>query len=301
MELATATASDLDPRVAADFLDLPSRTSKPRSTGLTHVLDTGLSVGALESLLESTESFVDIVKFGWGTAYVTRSIARKVKACERAGVHTCVGGTLLEIAVAQRRLDRLLAWIRHLRIDCIEVSNGALGMAPERKRELIRELSDEFTVLSEVGSKGPEVPVARAWVSEMAEDLEAGASWVIAEGRESGTVGLFDASGAIRRELVDEILSEIGSRHVIFEAPQRRQQSWLIMHAGSNLSLGNVASGDVISLETLRLGLRADTIALSASLPGAGCRVTPGVSFVVEPRPGRERDAGRARGGAPEA
>lgn len=254
-------------RGAPDFLTLPARVAKPRNSGLTHVLDAGLSVLELESLLLTAGSFVDIVKFGWGTAYISGSIHEKIRLCHQAGVHTCLGGTLLEIAESQGKIDQCLSWIRELGVNCLELSNGALGMGTHRKRALIRELAREFIVLSEVGSKQPETPVAHDWVTEMTEDLRAGASWVITEGRESGTVGLFDAEGAIRQDLLDEILHEVGAENVIFEAPRRAQQSWLITHIGTNVSLGNVAIRDVVTLETLRLGLRADTIALSCGQP----------------------------------
>lgn len=256
-------------RGSPDFLTLPSRVDKPRSTGLTHVLDAGLSVVELESLLLTAGSLIDIVKFGWGTAYISGSTREKITLCHQADVHTCLGGTLLEIAESQGKIDQCLTWTRELGVDCLEVSNGALEMSAQRKRALIRELSQEFIVLSEVGSKQPGTPVAHDWITEMTEDLRAGASWVITEGRESGTVGLFDARGAIRRDLLDEILQEVGDENVIFEAPRRAQQSWLTMHVGTNVSLGNVAIRDVVSLETLRLGLRADTIALSCGPGGS--------------------------------
>jgi phosphosulfolactate synthase len=245
--------------VQPGFLRLPERTARPRASGLTHVLDKGMSVPELRGLLDNVGSYVDILKFGWGIAYVSAATAAKVELCRERGVLTCLGGTLLEIAAEQGRVAEYAAWAARLGVDCVEVSNGALGMPAAEKQDLVRELSTEFTVLSEVGTKEAVEPVAGEWVAEMLADLEAGAAWVIAEGRESGTVGLFDASGAVREQLVEEILAAVAPERLIFEAPAREQQAWLIRRLGANVNLGNIAAGEVGGLETLRLGLRADT------------------------------------------
>lgn len=244
------------------FLDLPERTTKPRRAGITHVLDRGLSPLALESVLQTAGDHIDLIKLGWGTAYVTRGLQDKVAICRDAGVRICLGGTLLEIAIEQGKLEDYLEWLRELGIDHVEVSNGSLPMAPEDKRALIQRLAGEFTVIAEVGSKGAQAAVADEWCTEMLGDLASGAAWVIAEGRESGTAGLFESTGAIRAELVDEILHAIGVETVIFEAPQRAQQTWLLTHVGPNVNLGNIAPEDVIPLETLRRGLRYETLDL---------------------------------------
>src|SRR5215216_1397900 len=251
------------------FLDLPERTSKPRRAGITHVLDRGLSPLALESLLETAGKHIDLIKLGWGTAYVSQGVRDKVELCRQAGVLICPGGTLLEIAVHQGRLEHYLEWLRELGIDHVEVSNGSLPIALEDKRALISQLAGEFTVIAEVGSKRSLDAVAEEWVAEMLGDLAAGAALVIAEGRESGTVGLFDATGAVHAELVEAILHAVGREVVIFEAPRRSQQTWLIQHAGPNVNLGNIQAEDVIGLETLRRGLRFETLDL---LPTAAPR-----------------------------
>jgi phosphosulfolactate synthase len=248
-----------------DFLDLPERTAKPRRAGITHVLDRGLSPLELESLLQTAGDHIDLIKLGWGTAYVTRCLHDKVAICREAGVRISLGGTLLEIAVEQGRVDEYLDWLRELGIDHVEVSNGSLPMAPDDKRELIRRLAVEFTVIAEVGSKAATDAVAAEWCTEMLGDLASGAAYVIAEGRESGTAGLFDPSGAVRADLVEEILHAIGPETVIFEAPQRAQQTWLLRHVGPNVNLGNIAPEDVIPLETLRRGLRFETLDLLPS------------------------------------
>ena len=259
LRLDGAPPRDASP--APGFLELPERTAKPRRTGLTHVLDRGLSVRELESLLATAGAHVDLLKLGWGTAYVSAGVRDKVALCRDAGVRISPGGTLLEIAVHQGRLERYLEWLRELGIDHVEVSNGSLPMAPERKQEVIRRLAAEFIVIAEVGSKGTQ-PVAGQWGAEMLNDMAAGAAWVVAEGRESGTIGLFDEHGDVHRELVEEIVHAVGAETIIFEAPQRAQCVWLLRHLGPNVNLGNIAPDDVVPLETLRRGLRYDTLDL---------------------------------------
>jgi phosphosulfolactate synthase len=244
------------------FLDLPDRTTKPRRAGITHVMDRGLSPLSLESLLVTAGEHIDMIKLGWGTAYVSGAVADMVAICRDAGVAVCPGGTLLEIAVHQGRMERYVEWLRELGIDHVEVSNGSLPLARSRKAELISQLAREFTVIAEVGSKSGVEAVASDWCAEMLSDLAAGAALVIAEGRESGTVGLFDSGGQVHGELVDAILGAVGQETVIFEAPQRSQQAWLLRRVGANVNLGNIGTDDVIALETLRRGLRFDTLDL---------------------------------------
>ncbi len=245
-----------------DFLVLPERTAKPRRSGITHVLDRGLSPLALESLLITAGEHIDLIKLGWGTAYVTGAVADKVAICRDSGVSLCPGGTLLEIAAAQDKVEQYAEWLHGLGIDHVEVSNGSLPMTVERKAELIARLAAEFTVIAEVGSKSAQDAVASDWCAEMLSDLASGAALVIAEGRESGTVGLFDAAGEVHADLVESILHAVGQTTVIFEAPRRAQQAWLLRHVGSNVNLGNIGAEDVIALETLRRGLRFDTLDL---------------------------------------
>lgn len=256
------------------FLTLPPRAAKPRSSGLTHVLDKGLALVTLESLVETAGAHIDFIKLGWGTAYVASGVKAKIALCADAGINACLGGTLFEIVVRQNRVDEYLRWLHRLGLEHIEVSNGALGMPVERKQEFIRQLSGEFTVLSEVGSKDPDEPmVPSQWAEEMQADLEAGASIVIAEGRESGTVGLFDSGGAVQGELVERVVQAVPAERIIFEAPRKDQQAWLIRRLGPDVNLGNIAPDEVLALETLRLGLRGDTTdLLPAPEPGASDR-----------------------------
>jgi phosphosulfolactate synthase len=228
------------------------------------VLDKGVPIPELEGFLESTGHLVDVVKIGWGVGYIDRCLSARVAACHQAGVAVSLGGTLVEIAVSQGRMPDLCRWATRQSIDVLEVSNGLGHMSAGRKTEMIAALSKDFVVLAETGSKDGSRPViAQAWAEEMDADLAAGASLVIAEGRESGTVGLYSPDGAISAELVDAIAARVPVDRVIFEAPQKAQQAWFVEHVGVNVNLGNIPPQEALPLETLRLGLRADTAHLS--------------------------------------
>jgi phosphosulfolactate synthase len=247
-----------------DFLDLPERPAKPRRLGLTHVLDKGMTTSALEALLVQAGDFIDVVKIGWGIGYVDPTLKERVALCQSAGVVVSLGGTLLEVAVAQGRLAELRRWAEQLGLDALEVSNGMQQLTRQEKTALVRQLAGDFTVLAEVGAKAGDVPVVAAqWLAEMEDDLNAGARWVIAEGRESGTVGLYHSDGSVREDLVDVVASRLGLGQVIFEAPRKSQQAWFVQHLGLDVNLGNIAPEEVLPLETLRLGLRADTAAVA--------------------------------------
>jgi phosphosulfolactate synthase len=254
----------------ADFLALPERTSKPRSRGVTHVIDRGLPIATLESLLDLAGAHIDFVKFGWGTAYVSRHIRAKVEACREAKVRTCVGGTLLELATVQGKLREFVRWADSLGFDGVEVSEGTVDLGPGIKEGLITAMARDFCVLAEVGSKDPDTPVRpAAWAMQMARDLEAGAMFVIAEGRESGTVGLYGPDGSVREDLVSTLLARVPAERIIFEAPAAKQQKWFVRNIGIDVNLGNVAPDEVIALETLRRGLRADTLGLAMRRQGS--------------------------------
>lgn len=243
------------------FLDIPSRSAKPRQRGITHVIDRGLSIAAVEGLMESAGQSVDIVKLGWGTAVVAENLKPKLERYSAYGVPVVLGGTLTEIAVRQGRVDGLMSWLNDLGLTHIEVSDGTIEMDPLAKQELIERLARDFTVLSEVGSKDAHAIMAPyVWIQRIQGELQAGAWKVIAEARESGTAGIFRADGEVRSGLIDEIAHEVDCERMIFEAPQKEQQVWLLEYFGRECNLGNVAPDDVLSLETLRLGLRADTV-----------------------------------------
>jgi len=250
------------------FLDLPSRSAKPREAGITHVIDHGLSVAEVDGLMEVAGDYVDIVKLGWGTALVTRNLDVKLERYREHGVPVVLGGTLTEITIAQDRVDGLVAFVREHGLEHVEISDGTISLEHADKLRLIERLAADFTVLSEVGSKDDTVitPPYR-WVEQIQAELEAGAWRVILEGRESGTAGIFRADGEVRMGLIDEIAHAVDFHRLLFDAPRKEQQVWFLRRFGSEVNLGNIAPDDVLSLETLRLGLRADT---ALTLPTEG-------------------------------
>jgi len=244
------------------FLELPSRSTKPRKLGITHVLDKGLSLAQAEGLIEVAAPYIDYVKLGWGTALVTGNLKAKLDLYRQAGIVPMLGGTLTELAIREGRLAQLCAWLEELGIDHIEVSDGTISIGSERKQELIAQLSERFTVFSEVGSKDVnKIMAPYRWVAEITAELAAGAARVVTEARESGTAGIFRPSGEVRSGLIDEIVHAIDPAKLIFEAPRREQQVWFLLNIGRDCNLGNVPPEEVVSLETLRLGLRSETIA----------------------------------------
>jgi phosphosulfolactate synthase len=225
------------------------------------VIDRGMSVAEVDGLLEVAGSCVDVVKLGWGTALVSANLKEKLERYAAREVPVVLGGTLTELAIRQGRVEGLIAWLRELGLRYVEVSDGTIALDPAVKRDLIQRLAREFTVLAEVGSKDVDFIMAPyVWVEQIQRDLEAGAWKVIAEARESGTAGIYRASGEVRTGLIDEIAHAVDPDRLIFEAPQRAQQVWLLKRFGSDCNLGNIAPNDVLSLETLRLGLRSETV-----------------------------------------
>jgi phosphosulfolactate synthase len=242
------------------LLDLPERSDKPREQGLTHVLDRGLSVAEVEGMAEVAGEYVDVVKLGWGTALASGNLERKLECYRRHELPVMFGGTLTELAIAQDRLDQLVDWMRELGLRYIEISDGTIELRHDDKLELIRRLSGEFTVLSEVGSKDDtRIMAPYRWVEQIQRELEAGAWKVIAEARESGTAGIFRHDGEVRMGLIDEIVHAVAPEQILFEAPQKDQQVWFVRRFGANVNLGNITPEDVLSLETIRVGLRSDT------------------------------------------
>ena len=243
------------------FLGVPARPGKPRQVGLTHVMDKGLNLRDIEGLFDTAGQFVDIVKFGWGTSYVTNNLEKKISLYRSFETPVVCGGTLFEAVYARERLEEFKAWLVENRFSHVEISDGTLDIPRERKLELIAEFSQDFTVLSEVGSKDSDVVYAPyQWVEWIKEELEAGAWKVITEGREGGTAGIFRSDGDMRTGLIDEIAHEISVDDVLFEAPTKSSQAWFVKQFGPNVNLGNIPPEEVIAVETLRLGLRADTL-----------------------------------------
>jgi phosphosulfolactate synthase len=243
------------------FLGLPPRAPKPRTAGLTHVIDKGLNLRDIEGLFDTAGDYVDIVKLGWGTSYVTRNLEKKISLYRSFETPVVCGGTLFEAVVARGKVDEYKRWLVEQRFSCVEISDGAVDIPRERKLELIAEFARDFTVLSEVGSKDSAVEFsADEWTQWLREELDAGAWKVITEAREGGTAGIFDSSGGMRTELVAEIAGEVGLEDLIFEAPTKASQAWFIKQFGPTVNLGNIPPDEVIPLETLRLGLRGDTL-----------------------------------------
>jgi phosphosulfolactate synthase len=246
-----------------DFLDLPERPPKPREEGVTHVIDTGLSTVEAEGLMSMAADYVDLVRLGWGTAYVTRDVRAKIDRYRDAGVPVMLGGTLTELAWLRGRVDDLARWLEELGIEHVEVSSGTVAIPPDEKLAMIERLAQRFTVFAEVGEKDPKALVAPyRWVALIRTALEAGATKVVCEGRATGDAGMYRPDGEPREGLIDEVAHELPIARMIFEAPRKHQQVWFIQHFGPAVNLGNVMPADVISLETLRVGLRADTLKL---------------------------------------
>jgi phosphosulfolactate synthase len=225
------------------------------------VIDRGLSVAEVDGLLEVAGDSVDVVKLGWGTALVTSNLEVKLERYSAHGIPVVLGGTLTELAIRQGRVEGLISWLHELGLRHVEVSDGTISLDPQVKHALIERLAGEFTVLAEVGSKDADFIMAPyVWVEQIERDLEAGAWKVIAEARESGTAGIYRADGEVRTGLIDEIAHAVDPQRLIFEAPLREQQVWLLKRFGTECNLGNIVPADVLSLETLRLGLRSDTV-----------------------------------------
>ena len=246
-----------------ELLKLPQRAQKPREQGITHVLDRGLSVSDADGLIEVAGEYIDFVKLGWGTAVATGNLEAKLARYREHDIPVMLGGTLTELAIAQDRLDALVTWLHELGIAHIEVSDGTITLEHDRKLELIQRLSSEFTVLSEVGSKDDtRIMAPFRWVEQIESELEAGAWKVIAEARESGSVGIFRHDGEVRMGLIDEIVHAVPPDKILFEAPRKDQQVWFIRRLGADVNLGNILPEEVLSLETMRVGLRSDTAAI---------------------------------------
>lgn len=239
---------------------LPERPAKPRAKGVTMVMDKGLSLTEARNLVESAAEYTDYVKLGFGTSLFTPNVKEKVKLYQDAGIQCFLGGTLFEAFYVRGILDDYLKLVSDLGLEVIEVSDGSMVIAHDVKCEIITRLAKDFRIFSEVGSKEAGILIAPGrWISMMTNELEAGAWKVIAESRESGTVGIYRPSGHAHTALVNRIMNKVSSEDILWEAPKKSQQAWFIKTVGANVNLGNIAPNDVIPLETLRTGLRGDT------------------------------------------
>jgi phosphosulfolactate synthase len=243
-----------------DLPFLPERSNKPRNLGLTMVMDKGLGLRQAEDFVENCGDLVDFVKLGFGTSVVTRNLKEKIKLYQKANIKVYLGGTLFEAFVIRDKFEDYIKFIESLGIDCAEVSDGSITIDHGQKCDYINRLARNFTVLSEVGSKEEGVIIHPArWIKMMQAELNAGSFKVIAEARESGTVGIFHKNGSAHTMLINRIVNKIKLENIIWETPQKPQQIYFLKLFGSNVNVGNIAYDDVIPLETLRLGLRGDT------------------------------------------
>jgi phosphosulfolactate synthase len=239
---------------------IPERPEKPRKKGLTMMMDKGLSIRQAEDFLSSSRELTDIIKLGFGTSYITNNLEQKIQLYKEAGIKVYLGGTLFEAFIIRDMFDDYVKLIEKLKLDCVEVSDGAITIPHDQKCEYINKLSKNFTVLSEVGSKEEGLIIhPNMWTTMMLTELQAGSWKVIAEARESGNVGIYRSNGSAHTLLINKILSKVKKDDILWEAPQKAQQVWFLKLLGSNANLGNISYDDVIPLETLRLGLRGDT------------------------------------------
>lgn len=243
-----------------DLPFLPERTERPRTNGLTMVMDKGMSLRSAENFLDANGTLTDIIKLGFGTSYLTKDLKAKIKLYHENDMKVYLGGTLFEAFIARDMFDDYRRLLDNLGLETVEVSDGSIHLEHDIKLGYISTLAKDFRVLSEVGSKEEGILIAPGkWVKMMDTELKAGSWKVIAEARESGNVGIYRPNGTAHVVLVNKILAKVASEDILWEAPQKPQQVWFIKLIGANVNLGNIAPFDVIPLETLRLGLRGDT------------------------------------------
>jgi phosphosulfolactate synthase len=239
---------------------LPERTAKPRNSGLTMVMDKGLSIREAEDFISVGSEYTDFVKLGFGTSLITPGFDKKIHLYKKAGVIPYFGGTLFEAFIIRNMFSEYVDFLDKYEVEMVEVSDGSYDFEHEKKLEYISSLAERFTVISEVGSKKANVVYTPdEWVSLMRAELNAGSIKVIAEARESGTTGIYNEDGSINSKIISAISDNVKLENVLWEAPLKSQQAWFIKHFGANVNLGNIAPTEIIPLESLRLGLRGDT------------------------------------------
>jgi phosphosulfolactate synthase len=239
---------------------LPERPAKPRNSGLTMVMDKGLSIREAEDFMSVGSEYTDFVKLGFGTSLITPGFDRKIQIYKKAGVIPYFGGTLFEAFIIRNMFNEYVDFMNKYEVDLVEVSDGSYDIERNQKLEYISRLAEKFTVISEVGSKKANVVFSPdEWVAMMKAELTAGSVKVIAEARESGTTGIYNEDGSINDKIINAISDHVKLGNVLWEAPLKSQQAWFIKHFGANVNLGNIAPAEIIPLESLRLGLRGDT------------------------------------------
>jgi phosphosulfolactate synthase len=246
-----------------NLTQIPERISKPRESGITMIMDKGLSVREAENMISVGGPHIDIVKLGFGTAFVTPNLRTKIEVYQAADIPVYFGGTLFEAFIIRNQFDDYIKMMEDYKIHYVEVSDGSIDIPHAEKCGYIEKLTKHGTVLSEVGSKdAAHIIPPYKWIELMRAELEAGSSYVIAEAREAGNVGIYRGSGEVREGLVQEILTQIPAEKIIWEAPQKAQQLYFLELIGCNVNLGNIAPSEVIPLEAMRIGLRGDTFHL---------------------------------------
>lgn len=242
------------------FPYIPDRPVKPRKTGLTMVMDKGLSIREAEDFMSVGSEYTDLVKLGFGTSLLTPGLEKKIRVYKNAGCIPYFGGTLFEAYVVRNMFREYIDLLDRYEINMVEVSDGSFDIEHERKLDYIARLASRGTVISEVGSKKKDVVYSPVeWASMMKSELEAGSEKVIAEARESGTIGIYNDDGSVNMPVIKAISENVNLENVIWEAPIKTQQVWFIKHFGANVNLGNISPNEIIPLESLRCGLRGDT------------------------------------------
>lgn len=239
---------------------IPERSVKPRQKGVTMMMDKGLSLTEATNFIEASGHLTDIVKFGFGTAFVTNDLQKKIDLYKESNIQPYFGGTLFEAFYARNKFEDYLRLLDKFKLDLAEISDGSIIINHDEKCELINRISKDRMVMSEVGSKDAGILISPAkWIKMMSTELEAGSWKVIAEGREAGNVGVFRPNGTAHTLLINRIIAKIAPERILWEAPQKNQQVWFIKLFGAEVNLGNIGHNDMIPLECLRLGLRGDT------------------------------------------
>jgi phosphosulfolactate synthase len=243
-----------------NLTQIPERTQHPRTNGLTMVMDKGLSIQEADNLCSAASPYIDIVKLGFGTSMVTPNLKEKIAVYQKHNIPVYFGGTLFEAFIIRGQFQDYLNLIKEYNLSVVEVSDGSITISNSEKCGYIEQLAKICTVYSEVGSKdAAHIIPPYKWIELMREELAAGSSYVIAEAREAGNVGIYRGSGEVREGLVQEILTQIPGEKIIWEAPQKAQQVYFMELLGCNVNLGNIAPNEVLALEATRIGLRGDT------------------------------------------
>jgi phosphosulfolactate synthase len=242
---------------------MPERVKKPREHGITMVMDKGLSIEETKNFLSIAGPYVDVVKLGFGTSYVTPDLKTKLEVYRNANIPIYFGGTLFEACLVRNQLEEYITACKDYGVTYMEVSDGSINIEHKEKCKLIERLTKHAVVLSEVGSKdAAHIIPPYKWIELMRAELNAGATYVIAEAREAGNVGIYRGTGEVREGLVQEILTQIPAEKILWEAPQKSQQLYFIELVGANVNLGNISPNEMIALEAMRIGLRGDTFDL---------------------------------------